>query len=144
MSKLRQVAKSLNITDNEAFLICQAVQRECGGKIPTYQTIADCLIAHPELRNNPKEIAQIIRETLIRPESVKGKCSKRTRVVKPIIHQTHPGVSLHEEYTTSSPIMSRDPRQYTDHLPKCPHGIPLFRTCAICDPKKFQQENNMD
>ncbi len=37
------------------------------------------------------------------------------------------------------PIFDHDPRDSVAGLPKCPHGIPLYRKCAICDPEGFRE-----
>jgi len=39
-----------------------------------------------------------------------------------------------------TPALQHDPRQFTDGLPKCPHGVPITRCCAICDPEGFREE----
>lgn len=37
-----------------------------------------------------------------------------------------------------------DPRNFIDNSKTCPHGIPNFRICAICDPVRFKNEYGID
>jgi hypothetical protein len=41
-------------------------------------------------------------------------------------------------------LIRHDPRSFTDSLPTCPHGVLKIRPCAICEPKRFQEETGGD
>ena len=115
--------------------------REKYGEITTYLV--------NQLSNNPKmtiEQAQKIVEQKIADEREISKKNvdrfmqeereKRNRVKSPT------NKNLKENYNDER--FKNDPREYVKGIRKCPHGLPYFKTCAICDPEKFRSENGTD
>jgi hypothetical protein len=64
-----------------------------------------------------------------------------------VIHHLSTGVGGFSdaiEGEACSPILRHDPRKYVDGFEKCPHGIPKFSKCAICDPEGFRDKMGID
>lgn len=62
--------------------------------------------------------------------------SKRSYVKK------HINTNLKEQYNADR--FKNDPRDYLKGIGKCPHGVPFYQTCAICNPDKFRIDNGSD
>ena len=138
MSKVAKVATLLGTTESEARQFCIQVQKNFKGPLPSFKIIADCLEQHPTARASPEEAARIIKLTCPWIASASKRRSAKGRSPRGggrLISDTPP---------TMSPIMARDPRNFTKNVKKCPHGVLKTRKCAICDPKGFAFETGLD
>ena len=144
MGKASKVAVLLGTTESDARNFCLAVQREFIRSVPSYSTIADCLKAHSSASDNPAEIAQIIKQTHVQ----RVKPSRPVNSGKPHRGKGSPGLRANyadsETRPAITPQMGHDPRDATQGMDKCPHGVLRLRKCAICDPQGFRLQHGWD
>ncbi|MDO9545663.1 MAG: bifunctional DNA primase/polymerase [Pelolinea sp.] len=83
-----------------------------------------------------------LKQSKIKPPRPKTTKSKRLKL-KPSKTKVH---SLPKRKSTSkenynSYRFNSDPRDHQENVRKCPHGIPYYQKCAICDPKGHREFN---
>ena len=144
MSKVIKVALLLNTTESKAREFCVAVQKEFKGTVPPFSIIADCLEQHISAKDTPTELARIIK--LAHPHVISPPLPKQINKPKRRKGKSPSGGGNAggDTLSTISPIMAHDPREFTENLPKCPHGVLKIRKCAICDPEGFRLEYGWD
>jgi hypothetical protein len=138
MSGRSKVANLLNISLEAATAYCDEVRQLSGlGIRLPYKAIARCLAKN--LNNTSSQtIAEIIKENKFEVlhqgsgNSVQYKTNRKSVKPKPQVDKTPLRLYPDQERVTE------------DKLKHCPHGIPLIRPCAICDPKKFREMTGID
>ena len=63
MGKITKIAMLLGKMENEALQFCKYVQSKFGHELPSYKLIEECLRCHPEARNDPERVYEILRAT---------------------------------------------------------------------------------
>ena len=148
MGKIAKIAMLLGKTEDEALQFCRSVQSKFGPELPSYKMIEQCLRCHPEARSDPERVYEILRTIRpngkIRPTFIPdtGHDLPKPRRQAHSVSEPHPAPPPQKAGDIIE--MGHNDRQSIDTFAKCPHGVPKIRTCAICDPRRFQQENNMD
>jgi hypothetical protein len=65
--------------------------------------------------------------------------SQRNPAQKKNNQTSRPKAKSRKNYKQAKPDLSKsDIRDHYLDMEKCPHGIPKFKLCAICDPKKYK------
>lgn len=122
MATTDDIAKLLNISVDNAGQYCLDVQKFCTFKV-RYKIIEKYLMKYKNETLTPEELAMRIRigmQDSLRPiHSYKEEANKQT-------------------------TDNREPQNCQNGSDKCEHGVPLFRTCAICNPDKFRFETGID
>jgi hypothetical protein len=136
MSRIQPIASLLNTTEDRARAFCVSVQRSCE-QAPSYKVILQTLrCLSPEERTVYNVVQYIQKNTIGLP--ISSVVSRQRPAIRSIPTKTHGGFDNWDDDNFPSPVMAHDPRDHIANFEKCPHGIPKFRICAICDPKRFR------
>ncbi|MBN2393204.1 MAG: hypothetical protein JXR84_20910 [Anaerolineae bacterium] len=131
MSQLTKTAETLGIPENQLREFCLEVQGCFRGWLPSFRLIAATLEKHP--LESAVEIAHLIKLNTTNTRS-----NTFTPPSDELVIDTPPTYQ-HKRNAYVPPH-----RVTLDQLEKCPHGVPITRTCAICNPKKFREETGID
>jgi hypothetical protein len=143
----QRIAELLNVSESTAKVFCLEVQACFTGKVPRYSMILEQLRKTPNAP--PREVAHAIQQ---RTSSRSSRRKRRQRPTRPSPPRrltntafTPPEEPFPEELLTPRYSYKRNtykPRNRVelDSTDKCPHGVPTFRKCAICDPEGFREE----
>ena len=155
MSKLSLICELLGINVTQARIFCEQVQVSFQGA-PSYKMIGVGLSQLPAekrtvesvvaLLQNVQPHLRLVSDAIIKRMKVSG-ISKSIPKPSQVIHHSSRGVGGFSDAIKGeafSPILSHDPRKYLDGFEKCPHGIPKFSKCAICDPEGFRDKMGID
>lgn len=136
MSRTQRIASLLKTTENQARVFCASVQRSCK-QAPSYNNILQALeCLNPEERT-VYNVIQYIQENK-KGSPIGSVISQWRLTILSIPTKINGGFDNWDDNNFTSPVMAHDPRDHIANFEKCPHGIPKFRICAICDPKRFR------
>lgn len=122
MATTDDIAKLLNTSVDDAGQYCLDVQKFCTFRV-RYKIIEKYLMKYKNETLTPEELAMRIRKGIqdsFRPiHSYKEEANRRT-------------------------TDNHEPGDFQNGSDKCEHGVPKFKTCAICNPAKFRFETGID
>lgn len=154
MSQLSEPAKRLNIPEDTLRKFCLEVQSCFRDYVPCYvpsfHLITTILEKHPGAGS--LEVARLLIE--------KNQASSENKYPSSVIPAPKPALPRQDQVTSGGKYSRKQPKQpkkvrnswqrnssyriAQDKLEKCPHGIPLTRVCAICEPERFRRETGID
>jgi len=138
MKPVDEVARLRRCELPAARSFCEEVQSYCQGSAPTFKAIAQQLAVQPQA--TAEQIASRIR-SLPRSKTPRRKRRKRNSY-KPdsadqVERDMHASVSGWGS-RRKNPLLSKS-RVERSKVKTCPHGIPFYQTCAICNSEKFHE-----
>lgn len=158
-----RVAELLGRNQREAWEFCDMVQKNCKEPRPTFKKIYETLVKHPEARSI-RQVAEIIQLQAPAQRKTFSKSSKRKQKTKKsrgmnedvrsafFIQQNILAANPQRVYSVEAGI--RAPRWHEivegnfDHpissSKKCPHGVPMGQSCALCDEGDFRFMTGID
>jgi hypothetical protein len=136
-----RIASLLNISEVEAREFCIEIQRLTSG-LPAFRLIESYLVRHPTA--NAEEVASALSTQL----RSKGANRKKKACAKRFYPGTLPGERVrfrnergdNRTAGPSSRMTGKGVSVAPQGMKKCPHGVPVYRKCAICDPLGFRDE----
>jgi hypothetical protein len=124
---------------------CEAVQRCFHGNPPPFQVIAQQITQSPMA--TPEQIAERISPTLSyrapKPAKYQRRVQSRGGFGDYFDSAGHDTPALGRSTAQKNPLRSRN-RLEPGKAATCPHGIPFYRKCGICDKEKFQELTGFD
>jgi hypothetical protein len=156
MSRTSRLAQLLKVSPVAAASYCEQVRSITGlGPALHYKTIAQYVTRFVSEAPSAQRLAQLIQTTELKTALKKPK--KRSVSRRPInwsnseVYKSlrryqvegRPGSSDRPDDAVRIPF-SDHKRVSQEKLSHCPHGVPLIRVCAICDPEKFREMNGFD
>lgn len=124
---VQRIARLLSTTEAEARKFCLEVQNCYENNAPPFQAIADYLEQHPGATPNEVKVVKAYPQRKKKRKGVHGG-----------------GLGFADDFSTISPMAAHDPRDFTEGLKKCPHGVIVGAKCAICDPEGFRADRGYD
>jgi len=157
------VAELLRISKHEAWKFCDLVQKNCAGPKPSFKSIYITMVKHPEARSF-RQVAEIIQvqapaqcKTFTTSSSRKRRTKKRCGMNEEVrsaflSKQNNMRSNPQRVYSVEAGI--RAPRgheivegnfdQPISSSKKCPHGVPMGQSCALCDEEDFRFMTGID
>lgn len=152
-----EIAKLRSIDAGSARRFCELVQRHFRERVPPFTLIAAMVRESPTA--SASEIAAMIgRQTgvaVLEEPRPAPKPKERTRYTVRGKSRKGGGYSLLDPYEYETPRLGwnarneKNPRLSRTRLEperaeKCPHGVPFYRKCAICDPEGFTESTGLE
>ena len=140
---LQSVANTRNCDEVTARAFLEAVQQRFHGAVPPFRLIAQHAAQLPKA--TPEQVARSISPDLkhrpTKKKKIRGSTVKKNggdvemRVIQ-YEDDAAPSGGWHSR--RKNPLRSLN-RLDPDRAPTCPHGIPFYRICAICNNDKFRE-----
>ena len=142
MKPVARIAQFRQCAEYTARVFCADVQRLCKGNKPKYERIADYVAQRPKA--TPEQIADYFNGTVTAPVPTQEKQHLQKR--KPITS----GYDYYLDEQNPAPrsqswgAAGKNPLRSLNRLEPskartCPHGIPFYRKCGICNKEEFNQ-----
>lgn len=154
MGPIHEMSITLRISIEDACSYCEAIRKLSGlGSRLQYRTIA-LLLRQNLSDSSPESVAEIIKnEHLIAQQETRSSLSKKIKRTPKGVYVSR-AVNMGEIYDPTKKPPPPSGVVHTSHLDQervtedklkhCPHGVPLIRLCAICEPKKFSEMTGID
>lgn len=168
MGPTSRISEMLKISQSEATKYCEEVRSISGlGDKLHYKTIAQYLVRYISENPSTQRMAELLRTPLPRIPSKKQllrkkrlaakkpkyrsartplqqrQITKEEKRVQRILRESESGSTSSPRDLVRTSIVDHQ-RVSPEKMAHCPHGVPLFKVCAICDPEKFREMNGFD
>ncbi len=155
---ITEIADVRGISYAEAEEFCRAVYRHFVGRVPKYEALAQAVRATPCA--SPTEIAQTVtpKSVVALPKPVDPPAPPPQQAPPPRPKPQQPPTAHYAllDNDESEPMrtdtgsrLPKNPLRSLNRLDPekaetCPHGIPFYRKCAICNPEEFAEMTGWD
>jgi len=136
---IHRISQLLGVPENEARNFCTSVQK-CFEHAPSFLLIQGALESLPR---DERVVGNVVKILEASGKMRSFKPYNQRRKVR-VAHIPSTGFASLESDEQVSPVLAHDPRDHIAHFEKCPHGIPKFQKCAICDPKGYRELMGID
>jgi len=142
MSKIKRIAAYLHTDEDHAETFCVAVQKRCT-QATDHGEILGALTRLPVDKRDIDHVVQMLHTMADQhtPANIKHGRKPKTPYFPT---KRRGGFENVEDDYDFPPTLLHDPRDHIAQYKKCPHGIPTFRICAICDPEGFREYTGID
>lgn len=142
MKPVARIAQLRQCAEYTARAFCENVQRLCKGSNPKYERIADYVAQMPKA--TPDQIAAYFNGTVASPLPAQEKPQIQKRNLMTSSYDYYLDEQDPVPRSQSWGAAGKNPLRSLNRLEPskartCPHGIPFYRKCGICDKEEFSQ-----